>query len=98
MRIRSKAFVLLYRVGRCRCHEICILEANLYLSFSVIPGSILGHLGGKICTFEGIKSLRLDVAKQEAKIDRKYERKRQIPISSWSTFRAKMGMGLGAKI
>ena len=28
VRIRSGAFVLPYRVGRCRCHEICRLDAN----------------------------------------------------------------------
>ena len=28
VRIRSGACVLPYRVGRCRCHEICRLDAN----------------------------------------------------------------------
>ena len=34
VRIRSGAFVLPYRVGRCRCHEICRLDAN----FNVFGG------------------------------------------------------------
>ena len=60
-------------------------------------GSILHHFRSKIGTFQGIKGLRLDVAKREAKIDRKYEREPQKTTSSWSIFRAKIGMGLGAK-
>ena len=66
--------------------------------FLVISVSESDHFRCKIVTFLVIRNLRLDVAKQEAKIDRKWERERQIPHSSWSIFRAKGGMGLGAKL
>ena len=46
-------------------------------------------------SFWGIRSLRLDVAKQDAKIDRKEGHERQKKISSWNIFRAKTRYGLG---
>ena len=73
-------------------------DLQIRCEFQCVLGSILDHFRCKICTFLGIKSLRPDVAKQEAKIDRKWGRERQKTTSSWSIFRAKMGMGLGAKI
>ena len=73
-------------------------DLQIRCEFQCVLGSILDHFRCKICTFFGIKSLRPDVAKQEAKIDRKWGRERQKSTSSWSIFRAKMGMGLGAKI
>ena len=73
------------------------IRSEFYLSFSVIPGSILGHLGGKICIFEVIKSLRLDVAKQETKIDRKWSSRTPNPSLVLEHFRSKSGYGLGCQ-
>ena len=94
VRIRSGAFVLPYRVGRCRCHEICRLDAN----FNVFWGQFWIIFDAKSVHFRVSRAFGQMLRNKRPKLIENEGRERQKSISSWNTFRAKMGMGLGVEI